>query len=295
MSNQLEVTTQLLTSAKHPQKIISLEEVRGKWIKNYHAVAGRNDGDLKYEAEKNAVIKALEANPKLKEAEPFSFYCALIDIAASESTLRDGHGYLVPFQKRDKTMVVFIPGWRDRLEKINRQPDVLRAHEPQVVYNCDLFEYEKGESVKIHVHKPAANRPSDAIITHVYFVVEFLKGKLVYLMDREEVHSIRDRYSVSYKYYAKNGGKGQSKSGSSYDIEPPMWVTDEAQAFKKTIIKRAYNYIPKSDKQKKIDEYITSKIPSEHIEEETGWVEPTYVDTETGEIIEKTEEKNESY
>lgn len=252
----MALTIQALNNSPTVTGILEMEQVKNNWVSSYKKVTGKDDGETKFEAERILFLQATAAK-NFKDCDKFSLYSAFIELAISGLTLRDGISYLVPYGKK----VQFMPGWKGRLEQIMEMPDVVYAHEPQIVREGDVFEYELGMSPRVTKHVPVGTGP----ITHVYFVIDFTHGSRVYFMKASEVENIRDRRSSSYKYYMadcqrfnKTPGETFQKNVGTYDItvEPPMWITDEAQAFKKTIVKRVYNTLPKLAKHKYIDDNI---------------------------------------
>lgn len=249
MEGKLQLTRALLSQAKTPRELIEMKEVQENWVKTFNKVSGSNQGMLRYEAEKVLFLQAIMGNKKFEKVSMPSLFGAWTELSISGLTLREGIAYIVPYGEKAQ----FIPGWKGRLEQINEMPNVVFTHEPQVVYSCDDFEFERGEKTKILKHKPARNRTDDDKIEYVYFVIEFKHGVVTFLMEAKDVYSIRDRFSESYKYYVKH--KGQYSNGDKMD--PPMWISDEAQAFKKTIVKRVYNGLPKLPKHKYLDERLS--------------------------------------
>jgi hypothetical protein len=190
---------------------------------------------------------------------------------------------------------------------------------------------------RILKHVPG-KRTKENQIDYVYFVVEFVSGPEVYIMDRLEVLNIRDNYSQSYKSYVKdlekpvNKGKkwgdkltvsfrdkatGEQKTFDSDDL--PMWVSDEIQAFKKTIVKRVWGTLPKLPKQKFLDDRMKERataldINEDHLEEKGEKKIPDFnpddykndlenvqdighdlVDTNTGEVLTDAEDDEETF
>jgi len=137
-------------------------------------------------------------------------------------------------------------------------PEINVVHEPQVVLTNELadFDYELGENPRLVRHKPAKDRTitDKNRIEHVYLILDTAFGKRVFIMSRQEVLTIRDTYSIGYKYYVAKGGKYPDGS----KIDPPFWISNEAEAFKKTIVKRAYKFVPKTPRQKILDEKIAT-------------------------------------
>lgn len=265
----VKLTKAILMEPSTLSEMLSIPAIEQRWVDTYEKISGKPDGQLRFEAEKVLFTQAIASSKAFDKCDRFTVYASFIELAISGLTLRDGLSYIIPYG--DKAQ--FQPGWKGRLEQINELPNVIHVQEPQVVYDCDHFDYEKGMKTIIHSHKPASPRPADAKIMHVYLVIQFDHGLEVYMMDREDVEAIRDNYSSSYKAYMKalksdvNKGKkpgdkltiqykkdGQMKTFESEDV--PMWVSSEAQAYKKTLVKRTYGSLPKLPKHKALDDKL---------------------------------------
>jgi recombinational DNA repair protein RecT len=278
MSQKLQLTKAMLDSAANAKEILELEPVKDNWISIFNRSTGSLDGDKRYIAEQILFMNNLVSSPKLQKVDKASIYGAWIELSISGLTLRDGLTYIVPFKGKAQFMV----GWKGRLEQINELPNVEYVHEPQVVYDCDDFEYEKGANVTIKKHKPGT-RVKESKITHVYLAIDFKHATRVYIMDAVDVYSIRDRYSESFKYYKSRGGKWDDGN----PMDEPMWISDEAQAFKKTIVKRVYNTLPKLTKHRMLDEKQNKVVGVEHDAEDL--VETTTTDLSEKEFTDFTE------
>jgi recombinational DNA repair protein RecT len=271
--SKLQLTTQLITSQKGAKEIVELPQVRENWISTLALVSGKSNEQaaLLFEAEKIMFMQIITGSYQLQKADKFSIYQAWTMLAASGGTLRDGICYILPYGNK----AVYQPGYKFRLEQINEMPNVVHCHEPQVVYDCDEFDYEKGMKTIIRKHKPGV-RKADSKITHVYFVIDFNGFADAYIMDAVDVLKIRDQYSISYKSYVADCVKAGKEIGSTFKVqksgqngpyettvEPPMWIKDEAQAFKKTLVKRTWNALPKLPKQKWLEERVKAQnIPA---------------------------------
>jgi recombinational DNA repair protein RecT len=211
------------------------------------------------------------ASKQLAKCDKFSIYSAFTELAISGGTLRDGLCYILPFGEK----ATFMPGWKYRLEQVNELPNVVHCHEPVVVYDCDEFDYERGMKTIIKVHRPGIRTEANAPI-YVYWVIEFKHGPDVYIMSAMEVLKIRDTYSKSYKdYVAAANAAGVKPDGKTkvmkngqygpYEVELPMWIKDEGEAFKKTIVRRTWKHLPKLPKQK----WLESRLKEAGIPEDT--------------------------
>jgi len=259
MSNALVLTTSALQAPKTLRDVFELEALQANCINNYQKTTGRNDGAIVFERERILIMKAIKDNPKLEQCSRASIYFAVVELFASGLTLMDGLTYLIPY----KDTCQFQVGFKGRLEQMSRMPEVNVVQEPQVVLTSELgdFEYQLGEDVRILKHKPAKDRTitKENKIEFVYLILDTAFGKRVFIMSRQEVLTIRDTYSIPYKYYIAKGGKWPDGA----PMDPPFWITNEAEAFKKTIVKRAYKYVPKTPRQKLLDEKIATYVDHE--------------------------------
>lgn len=274
---KLELVKQMVNAPATAVEMIEHNEVGNNWMTtygNYH----KGDASRKWEQEKVLIIQALNENNKLANCTRFSLYTAMHRLAISGLTLNEGMAYLLPFGQT----AVFVPGYKGRLEQINQMPDVNYVHDPQIVYSCDAFEYELGERPRIIKHVPKLERPADAKIIMAYLVIETKNGTEIKFLDRDKAYAARAK-SPAWKYWDSllrsgkkindNGTITVSNNTSSWECEPPLWVSDEPQAWKKTITKRAYDSRPnKLAFHKEIDDY----------EKEAGITEQVEVDTNGG-------------
>lgn len=266
MSNQLALTQSALAAPKTLREVFEIDPFRNNFVQNYIKTTGKSNGELIFEREKILFMKALQASKGLEGCDRFSIYSAFIELAVSGLTLNEGLAYIIPY--KDKAQ--FQIGWKGRLEQMSQMPEMKLIAEPQLVYTSDEFDYEIRNGVPVIIkHKPAKERPSNDQILFVYMTCDTQYGYKTWIMSRSEVLSIRDRYSAGYKQYMKAGGKWQDGK----PMDPPFWISDEGQAFKKTLIKRVYNGLPKTARLKALDTKISSNF-----DKEDGTVESETID-----------------
>ena len=268
MSNEkkdaLTLTSKMLNECKTPGEIVDLPAVEKRWVDTYNMTSGKSDGDLKFHAEKIVFLQTISESAQLAKCTPMSIYSSFILLAVSGLSLKDGQSYLIPY----KNKCVWMPGWKGRLEQISQIRGVDYLAEPVCVYanEVDDFEYSivNGE-YEIKQHKPKLNTVGQDIVA-VYATLKLMNGKSrIFFMKREEVLSIRDRYSQSYKDYVsvepnEEGRRVKSGKYGEYEVEAPMWVTDEAQAFKKTLVKRIYNTLAKEGSLSASSKYVDDQL-----------------------------------
>lgn len=296
MTNQLELVRNNVMQAKSAEGILGIEGLKDMWVERYNLVNKASDGVVHYEIEKNYFLKAFQQNPKLDGLDPFSKYASWMDLCGSGLSLANEDGYILSM---DNKTVVFFPSWHGRFEQIRKAPDVVFAFEPEVVYDCDIYKVTKQGPIKTieHEENGKGERTKDSKIIAVYFYIEYANGKIIpYEMKALDVYNIRDRRSKPYIQYVKaleneklNPGakmgdrvkvqyKDKNGQWAEMTIDPPMAITDEAQFFKKTLIRRTYKGMKKTKSQQefdaKIQEHVDnmaeepiSKLPEEMVDD----------------------------
>lgn len=265
----VRLTKALIDRQPDVRSLMELEPVQNQWVQTYKKISGREDGNLKFEAEKLMFLQAVNTNADLAKCDKFTIYSSFIELAASGLSLRDGMSFIIPYGGKAQ----WQPGWKGRLEQINQMQQVVHCPEPILIREGDEYKITAGERLNIH-HIPVLGNKGQ--ILAVYLPLQMEHGTEFIMMNRDEVLSIRDRYSKPYIAYIKalqsDANKGRKegdklvikykdKQGNwkEFESDPPMWVTDEGQAFKKTLIKRAYNSLPKLPSQKYLDDLIAKR------------------------------------
>jgi recombinational DNA repair protein RecT len=265
MGQALQLTNAALSAPSTLKEVFEIEAFKSNCVANYEKTTGQKNGEMVYERERILFMRAIQDNQKLEQCSRFSIYSAFVELFVSGLTLNDGLTYIIPY----KDTAQFQIGWKGRLEQMSQMPEVNYVPEPQVVLTNELpdFDYELGETPRVVKHKPAKDRTisKDNRIEFVYLVLDTKFGKRTFLMTRQEVLTIRDTYSVPYKYYISKGGKWPD----GRPMDPPFWITNEAEAFKKTLVKRAYKYLPKTPRMKALDEKIKNYVDHEDGTSET--------------------------
>lgn len=271
MSNKLQLTTTALNATKDLKELVEMPAVRQNAILNLIKTRGVNDQMANMIYERERILFSQVKN--LDKCDKFSIYAAWIQLFAAGRTLIDGDSYIVAYGKQAQFQI----GWKGRLAQMGEIPEIVNIPPPQVVYEGDEFEMELGENPRIVKHKPCKDASARGKLTHVYLVIHKKSGKELHWMDREAVLGIRDRYSKSYQGYmadckalGKEVGSTFKKPMQGYDItvEPPMWVSSEEQAWKKTLVKRAYtSQQNKTPRMKALDREIEKNVEEEEIQD----------------------------
>lgn len=169
---------------------------------------------------------ALEQNPYLYRMNQWSLiesilYCADTGLSLAKA---GGEAYLVPFAGE----CTFMPGYKG-LIKLAYQTGWVSLVEAHSAYESDDFDYELGTNKWIR-HKPSGIGRTDDKITHFYCVITSKYGDVLpEVMTKSEVDAVKAGV------IKKNKGK-----------LPLPWKMFYSQMGKKTAVRRAMNYIPKS-------------------------------------------------
>lgn len=116
------------------------------------------------------------------------------------------------------------------------QANVVREHDQFVINGFD--------TPPTHSHDPFAGTAVRGPVKGAYVVVKTPDGEyLTHTMDIASIYGTRDR-SESWKAYVKDNTKSNP------------WLTDEGEMIKKTVVKQAYKYWPKTDRTERLDEAI---------------------------------------
>lgn len=126
-----------------------------------------------------------------------------------------------------KNVAQFRPRYKGLMKLALQAGEVLKI-ESRLVYSKDLFEVEEGIESRI-IHKHGLSDRGEKI--GAYCVWKLKNGETQFeIMSKEEILSIRDRSS--------------SKTKDGTIVGP--WKTDEAEMWRKTVVRRASKYMPLS-------------------------------------------------
>ena len=167
---------------------------------------------MKIERLTRLMLSACSKTPKILECTPESVlnFC----MKCSETGLEPigaGGAWAIPYGKE----LTFIPDYRG-LVNCAKRAECIKDAFAEAVYSNDEFDYELGMSPTL-THKPA--RGDRGTLESAYCIIVFPDDtKRFVVMDGKEIDGIRKRSR------AANAGP---------------WVTDEAEMWKKTVIRRA--------------------------------------------------------
>lgn len=191
------------------------------------------DRSLNFEREAEFAIQTITGNDyatKLAMQNRQSVINAVTNIAAIGISLNPAkkQAYLVPRDGKICLDISYIG-----LMDLAMITGAIRWAQAEVVREADHFALNGFDKPPTHTYNPFAKDRGEVI--GVYVVVKTSDGDyLTEAMSIDEVNAIRDR-SSAWKAFKKNGTSCP-------------WVTDPGEMAKKTCVKRAYKYWPKTDR-----------------------------------------------
>jgi len=202
-----------------------------------------------YQREVSFACQILAKNDYLAKAQTASIQLAVMNVAQIGLSLNPALklAYLVPRYSRKLNGVEcsLEPSYQG-LVKLLTDCGTVKSIEARIVWAGDDFDFDFASSDKVTKHKPyiLTGKPRGDKLA-VYSIAILADGsKSVEIMSREDVEAIRER-SESYQK-AKGGTGGMSST----------WITDEAEMWRKSVIKRHFKYLPKSGGAERVAEAI---------------------------------------
>jgi recombinational DNA repair protein RecT len=259
-----------ILTAKSFKDLLDLEIVREQVINQYTRVHNK-DGAYWFDSEKLFFLSKLEDAPKLKECTNFSLYSAFMRMATLGVYPSLDEAYFEPTKSK---VIKDTLSWKGKQRIMSELPNVVMIYEPQLVYDCDEFDFENAPNLTIVKHKKPREKPANAQLQFVWMRVDYIGGTQFYMMDIEAVHKARE-YSSSWKFNKANS----------------MWTTSTESAWKKTLVNYLWAKMPKSNKMKfaqkandEMEKYLQSQN-DEPIDDDPFADVPTGYDSESGEIF----------
>ncbi len=202
-------------------------------------VSVQSDRDLNFEREAGFAIQAISRNDyTLKTAANArqSVIDAVTNIAAIGISLNPAkkQAYLVPRDNRICLDISYMG-----LMDLAMATGSIKWAQAALVYENDTFILNGYDKPPTHNYSPfSTNRDG---IVGVYVVVKTADGEyLTHTMDIASVYAIRDR---SQAWISKKSGP---------------WKTDEGEMIKKTCVKQAYKYWPKTERLEQAIHYLNT-------------------------------------
>lgn len=215
---------------------------------NVMAPAGMN-----FEKEAGFAIQLLSANEyalKVAMGNRDAVRNAITNVAAIGISLNPAkkQAYLVPRKVKGNLVICLDISYIGLIDLAVATGSILWA-QANVVREKDHFVLNGYDKPPTHHHDPFAGAEARGEIRGAYVVVKTCDGEyLTHTMDIDAIYSIRDR-SEAWKSYMEKKNKGEY-------AQPGPWGTDEGEMIKKTVVKQAYKYWPKTDRSIRLDEAI---------------------------------------
>ena len=197
------------------------------------------DRDINFDKEAGFALQILGASDFMMSAamgNRQSVENAITNIAAIGISLNPAkkQAYLVP----RKGVICLDISYIGLIDLAVKSGSILWA-QANIVREHDNFIVNGFDKPPTHGHDPFAGAAVRGPIKGAYVVVKTADGEyLTHTMDIESIYSVRDR--------SEAGKKG--KSGP--------WATDEGEMIKKTVVKQAYKYWPKTERSGSVDQAI---------------------------------------
>lgn len=193
-------------------------------------------------------IQHFNKNPKLLETSLDSRLAAVVNIANIGLTLNPvaKEAYLIPrYNKVIRGVECTLEPGYVGLVKLLTDAGSVNSIVTNVVYENDKeFTINLADNVMPVVHRPELVKAKKGSVIGCYSLATLPDGtKQVEWMDIDELWRIRGR---SETYGAFLAGK----------ITSCVWATDETEMMRKTVVKRIYKYLPRTERMAKVDEAI---------------------------------------
>lgn len=193
------------------------------------------DRSISFEREAGFAIQQLSRNDytmRIAMENRQSVYDAVVNIAAIGISLNPAkkQAYLVPRDNRICLDVSYMG-----LMDLAMATGSVKWAQAALVHSADTFTLNGLDKPPTHVFNPFGKERGDVV--GVYCTIKTIEGDyLTHTMTYDECTAIRDR-SQAWKSF---------KSGKAKT--PGPWGTDEGEMVKKTCVKQAYKYWPKTDR-----------------------------------------------
>lgn len=191
-------------------------------------------------------IQAINKSAQLQKCSKESLLQAVLNVSNVGLTLNPAskEAYLIPrWNSLTRSNEACLDPSYIGLVKLLTDTGSVKSMVCQLVYGGDQFDIDLASNTSPVMHKPSLNGKRDAIVG-VYALATLADGtRQVEWMTLDEIHEIRER-SETYKAF-KNG-----------KIQSCTWASDFGEMSRKTVIKRIYKYLPRSEKAAILDKAI---------------------------------------
>jgi recombination protein RecT len=247
------------------QPVKPMDRFRQDLTLREHMIKALLPQNVTFEKFMAAVVAAVGNNPKLLECDRGSLIKSCIQAAELGLSLNPTLGecdILSVYDKQRGSVAQFRPRYMGLMKLARQSGEVLKI-EAEIVREFDEFLFQKGSDPRLEHRIKLSNRGE---MVGAYCVWTLKNGEKQFeVMDRDQIIAIRDRSSA------------KTKEGK---IVGP-WNTDPEEMWRKTVVRRASKYMPRS-----CDGFV-SAVAIDTARE--GGVDGDVIDMETGEVIDITE------
>lgn len=218
----------------------------GKLQTDWVAQSGLSEAE--FHKEVSFAIQHIHKNPYLKQCTPVSFLRAVINLAQVGLTLNpiSKLAYLVPrYNTKEKALECCLePDYRG-LVKLLTDAGSVKSVAVNLIHEGDQIDIDMATEQKVMKHVPhfLTGKPKGKILGVYSLAILPDNSRHIEPMSYPDIMEIRDR-SESYKAFAD--GK----------VKSCIWVSDEGEMCRKTVLKRHTKYLPKSNAMEKLDTAI---------------------------------------
>lgn len=191
--------------------------------------------------EASFAMQSINGSAQLQKATTASKLMSVLNVAQIGLSLNPvkKEAYLVPRYSRGSVECQLEPSYQG-LVKLLTDTGSVTSMAVYPVYDGDEFDLSLGTKQEI-IHKPKFKSKE---VTHIYGIAELPNGsRQIEVMDAEDINKVRD---LSESYKAHKAGK----------ISTCVWVDHYVEMARKTLIRRFYKYLPKSDQHEKLQQAI---------------------------------------
>lgn len=201
----------------------------------------------KVKQEISFALQLINKSSQLQKCSKLSLQTAVLNISNIGLSLNPAakEAYLIPrWNNSTKQMEASLEPGYVGLVKLLTDAGSVKSMTCQLVYEGDKFEVDLANNAQPVTHRPELSRAKRGNITGVYALATLVDGsRQVEYMSLEEVNEIRER-SETYKAY------------TDQKIKSCTWVSDFGEMTRKTVIKRIYKYLPRTERMERVDEAI---------------------------------------
>jgi recombination protein RecT len=190
-----------------------------------------NEYKMNFNREAGFAIQILTNNPYLMKCDPDSVKHAVVNVALTGITLNPAlkYAYLVPRKVKNELKCILDISYMGMI-KILTDAGAVKNVDAGVIYQNDRYDFRRG-SDPYFKHVPALSGRGEKIGA---YAIAFLRdgGFQFEILGREDIEKVRAT-SESYK----------NEEGRKYS----PWETWEDEMWKKTVLKRLFKLLPKTN------------------------------------------------